>query len=212
MGGLSAFAVRGNFGRAPPGLPAACMTQADSDVTRLLEEARQGDPAAADRLARAVYDTLHRIAVGALRRERPGHTLQPTELVDEAFVRLVKHRDTSWESRSHFYGVAANVTRRILVDHVRRRARVKRDHGIQVTLDDRLSDEKNSSLDLVALDEALQELEKLAPRQGRVVEMRFFAGLDIDETAEVLGISRATVKRDWAFARAFLLEALSSSS
>ncbi len=189
-----------------------CMTQADPDVTRLLEEARQGLPDAPERLARAVYDTLHRIAVGALRRERDGHTMQPTELVDEAFVRLVKEREISWENRSHFYGAAATVTRRILVDHARRRARVKRDHGIQVTLDEALSDERTTSLDLVALDEALQELEALAPRQGRVVEMRFFAGLDIDETAEVLGISRATVKRDWAFARAFLLQELSTAS
>ena len=188
------------------------MTEVDPDVTRLLEEARQGKPDAPDALARAVYDTLHRIAVSALRRERDGHTLQPTELVNEAFVRLVKQQETSWESRSHFYGVAATVTRRILVDHARRRARVKRDHGVQVTLDDALSDERGTSLDLVALDGALRELEALAPRQGRVIEMRFFAGLDIDETAEVLGISRATVKRDWAFARAFLLQALSTSS
>ena len=192
------------------------MPQVDPDVTRLLEEARLGEPDAADRLARAVYDTLHRIAVGALRHERVGHTLQPTELVDEAFVRLVDHRGTTWESRSHFYGVAANVTRRILVDHARRRARVKRDYGLQVTLDERLhdvsSDASVTSLDLVALDAALQELETLAPRQGRVVELRYFAGLDIDETAELLGVSRATVKRDWSFARAFLLQALSTSS
>lgn len=187
------------------------MTQVEPDVTRLLEEARLGGSDAADRLARAVYDTLHRIAVGALRRERDGHTLQPTELVDEAFVRLVNHRATSWVSRSHFYAVAANVTRRILVDHARRRSRLKRDHGVQVTLDDSFGDDRGSSLDLVALDEALQELETLAPRQGRVVELRFFAGLDIDETAEVLGISRATVKRDWSFARAFLLQSLSAA-
>lgn len=192
------------------------MPQIDPDVTRLLEEARLGEPDAADRLARAVYATLHRIAVSALRRERAGHTMQPTELVDEAFVRLVDHRQTTWESRSHFYGVAANVTRRILVDHARRRARVKRDHGMQVTLDERLHDTSRdaggSTLDLVALDSALQELETLAPRQGRVVELRYFAGLDIDETAEILGVSRATVKRDWSFARAFLLQALSPAS
>ena len=188
------------------------MIQVDADVTRLLEDARHGVPGAADHLARAVYEALHRIAVGALRRERDGHTLQPTELVDEAFTRLLKQSETSWEDRAHFYGAAATVTRRILVDHARRRSRVKRNHGIQVTLDDALSDERGVSLDLVALDAALQELESLAPRQGRVVEMRFFAGLDIDRTAEVLGISRATVKRDWTFARAFLLQALSSPS
>ena len=123
------------------------MTLPEPDVTRLLEEARLGGSEAADRLARAVYDTLHRIAVGALRRERAGHTLQPTELVDEAFVRLVNHKDTSWESRSHFYGVAANVTRRILVDHARKRARVKRNHGVQVTLDDAVVPQDASGAD-----------------------------------------------------------------
>jgi len=187
------------------------MTDVDADVTRLLEEARLGIPDAAEHLARAVYATMHRIATSALRRERDGHTLQPTELVDEAFVRLVRVGETSWESRSHFYGAAATVTRRILVDHARHRGRVKRDHGIQVTLDESLSDDRGNALDLIALDDALIELETLAPRQGRVVEMRFFAGLDIDQTAEVLGISRATVKRDWAFARAFLLQALSDA-
>lgn len=187
------------------------MSDVNVDVTHLLEEARLGVPDAANRLARAVYDTMHRIAVGALRRERDGHTLQPTELVDEAFVRLVRERAMSWENRSHFYGAAATVTRRILVDHARRRGRLKRSHGVQVTLDEAISDERGTSLDLVALDTALQELETLAPRQGRVVELRFFAGLDIDQTAEVLGISRATVKRDWAFARAFLLQSLSTA-
>jgi RNA polymerase sigma-70 factor, ECF subfamily len=188
------------------------MDRNDHEVTQLLDLARQGVPDAADKLARAVFDTLHRIAENALRREAEGHTLQPTELVDEAFMRLVQQRDTTWQGRAHFYAAAATVTRRILVDHARRRARVKRDHGVQVTLDDALSDERGVSLDLVALDSALQELETLAPRQGRVVEMRFFAGLDIDRTAEVLGISPATVKRDWTFARAFLLQALSTSS
>jgi RNA polymerase sigma-70 factor (ECF subfamily) len=187
------------------------MTPAELDITQLLEDVRLGESEAADRLARAVYETLHRIATSALRRERAGHTLQPTELVDEAFVRLINHKSTTWENRSHFYGVAAGVIRRILVDHARRRSSVKRDHGIQVTLDDSLSEERVDSLDLVALDQALQELETLSPRQGRVVEMRFFAGLDIDQTAEVLSVSRATVKRDWAFARAFLLQALSAA-
>lgn len=187
----------------------------DADVTLLLEEVRQGVPHAADRLARVVYDTMHRIAERALRREQDGHTLQPTELVDEAFMRLVRQAETSWESRAHFYGAAATVTRRILVDHARARARVKRDHGVQVTLDDAFSDghgTETRALDLMALDSALQELEALSPRQGRVVEMRFFAGLDIDRTAEALGISPATVKRDWTFARAFLLQALSTGS
>ncbi len=188
------------------------MPPVEPDVTQLLEEVRLGETDAADRLARAVYGTLHRIAVSALRRERAGHTLQPTELVDEAFVRLVNHRRTTWENRSHFYGVAATIIRRILVDHARKRATVKRDRGVQVTLDDALQDERSDRLDLVALDQALEELEVLSPRQGRVVELRFFAGLDINETAEVLSVSSATVKRDWAFARAFLLQALTASS
>lgn len=187
------------------------MTDAELDVTQLLEEARLGEPEAAERLARAVFQTLHRIAESAMRRERAGHTLQPTELVDEAFVKLIQHKGTTWESRSHFYGVAANVIRRILVDHARRKGRAKRDRGVEITLDEALHDDRSSSLDLVALDEALQELETLSPRQGRVVEMRFFAGLGIDETAEVLSVSRATVKRDWAFARAFLLQSLTAS-
>lgn len=200
------------FGDLCAHLPPALMSHSETDVTRLLEDVRRGLPDAADQLARAVYDTLHRIAVSALRREQSGHTLQPTELVDEAFTVLLRQHSTSWEDRAHFYGAAATVTRRILVDHARHRMRVKRNHGVQVTLDDALSDERGATLDLVALDIALKELETLAPRQGRVVEMRFFAGLDVDRTAEVLGISRATVKRDWTFARAFLLQALSTSS
>lgn len=186
------------------------MHEDEPDVTRLLDDAKRGVPEAAEQLARAVYDTMYRIAENALRRERDGHTLQPTELVDEAFMRLHRQRETSWENRAHFYGAAATVTRRILVDHARHRSRVKRNHGVQITLDEALSDDGGTSLDLVALDTALRELETLAPRQGRVVEMRFFAGLDIDRTAEVLGISPATVKRDWTFARAFLLQALSA--
>ena len=182
----------------------------EHEVTQLLEELRSGDDGAADRLATLVYAQLHRIASGALRRERPDHTLQPTELADEAFIALVGNTQVNWQNRSHFYAVASRIIRRILVDHARRRHAVKRDHGVQVTLDDALSDDTNKSLDLIALDNALLELESLSPRQGRVVELRFFAGLGVDETAEVLEISTATVKRDWAFARAFLLDALAS--
>ncbi|MEO8620114.1 MAG: ECF-type sigma factor [bacterium] len=185
------------------------MSDGGDDVTRLLDELRRGDSGAADRLARVVYEHLHRIAENALRRENAGHTLQATELVDEAFVRLLGQQETTWENRSHFYAVAARIIRRILVDHVRRRRAIRRDHGIRVTLDNALSDEGTGTLDLIALDIALQELEALSPRQGRVVELRFFAGLDVDETAEVLSISQATVKRDWTFARAFLLQSLS---
>jgi len=183
----------------------------EHDVTRLLDELRQGTPGAADRRAGRVYQELHRIAVNALRREGVGHTLQPTELVDEAFVRLLGQRSTTWQNRSHFYSIAARAIRRILVDHARRRRSVKRDHGIRVTLDESLSEEGPDSLDLVALDIALQQLEDLSQRQARVVELRFFGGLDVDETAEVLEISPATVKRDWTFARAFLLQSLTAA-
>lgn len=187
------------------------MHEPEQDVTKLLDELRHGDPDAGDRLARVVYQQLHHIAVNALRRERGGHTLQPTELVDEAFVRLIGQRHTTWENRSHFYAVAGRIIRRILVDHARRKRSVKRDHGVQVTLDDALSDGHVASLDMIALDDALRELESLSPRQGQVVELRFFAGLDVVETAEALSISPATVKRDWMFARAFLLDALAPS-
>ncbi len=192
-------------------LPPRAMSDDGQEVTRLLDELRRGESGAEDRLARVVYDHLHRIAENALRREGSGHTLQATELVDEAFVRLVGQQQTSWENRSHFYAVAARIIRRILVDHARRRRTMKRDHGVRVTLDDALSDEHTGTLDLIALDIALQELETLSPRQGRVVELRFFAGLGVDETAEVLSISQKTVKRDWTFARAFLLQSLSST-
>lgn len=190
-------------------------SEGDQDVTRLLDELRRGDAGAADRLARVVYDHLHRIAENALRRERGVHTLQATELVDEAFVRLVGEREVAWQNRSHFYAVASRVIRRILVDHARRRRTVKRDHGVRVTLDGpaldgAAGDDGVRSLDLIALDDALRELEALSPRQGRVVELRFFAGLEIEEIAESLSISPATVKRDWTFARAFLLQALTS--
>jgi RNA polymerase sigma-70 factor, ECF subfamily len=182
----------------------------EHQVTRLLDELQKGSEGAADRLASIVYAQLHRIASSALRRERNDHTLQPTELVDEAFVALLGQTRVNWQNRSHFYGVASQVIRRILVDHARRKQAIRRDHGVQVTFDDALSDERGDSLDLIALDDALRELETLSPRQGRVVELRFFAGLDVDETAEVLDISTATVKRDWAFARAFLIQALAA--
>jgi RNA polymerase sigma factor (TIGR02999 family) len=188
------------------------MSHGEPDVTALLDALRSGAPDAPDRLARVVFEQLHHIATRALRREADGHTLQATELVDEALVRLLGQQAISWVDRAHFYAVAATIIRRILVDHVRRRRSRKRDHGVQVTLDDALANEAGHPLDLIALDTALQELETLSPRQGRVVELRYFAGLDIDETAEVLGVSSATVRRDWTFARAFLLQALSSSS
>ncbi|CAN5878836.1 sigma-70 family RNA polymerase sigma factor [soil metagenome] len=174
-------------------------------VTGLLADMQRGEPDAADRLAACVYDELHRIAESAMRREAPGHTLRPTELVGEAFMRLVGQHSTDWQNRAHFYAVAATTIRRILVDHARARRTQKRDFGVQVTLDESIGAPAHAGIDMIALDEALRRLESVAPRQARVVELRFFGGLDIEETAASLGVSAATVKRDWAFARAFLL-------
>jgi RNA polymerase sigma factor (TIGR02999 family) len=184
---------------------------ADDDITELLNQARQGQEAAAERLAVRVYDELHRIAENAMRREDPGHTLQPTELVDEAFLRLVGHRNLTWQNRNQFYALAATTIRRILVDHARARRRAKRDHGLRVTFDEAVAVVPPDSLDLIALDEALEQLGAASPRQARVVELRFFGGLEVEEVAEVMTVSPATVKRDWNFARAFLLRSLGSA-
>jgi len=177
-----------------------------SDITALLEDVQHGVPGVANQLAARVYDELHR----AMRRERPDHTLQPTLLVSEAFLRLTGERNTTWQNRAQFYAVAAQVIRRILVDHARARQRVKRDFGLRVTLDESVAENPERSLDLLALDDALGMLEAVAPRQARIVELRYFAGLEIDETAHALDISPATVKRDWTFARAFLLREMQS--
>ncbi|MEO7366828.1 MAG: sigma-70 family RNA polymerase sigma factor, partial [Gemmatimonadaceae bacterium] len=182
------------------------------EITAILDEVQNGVPGAADRLALAVFADLHRIAQVAMRRESDGHTLQPTELVDEAFVRLIGQSQVSWQNRAQFFAVASRTIRRILVDHARHNRRQKRDHGVRVTLDESISEAPDRSVDLVALDDALERLEAAAPRQARVVEMRFFGGLEVEETAHALGISPATVKRDWTFARAFLLSSLQASA
>jgi RNA polymerase sigma factor (TIGR02999 family) len=184
--------------------------QDDHEVTRLLDDLNRGLPGAADRLAAVIYAELHRLAEYALRRESAGHTLQPTELVHEAFSRLVDQRGVEWKNRSQFFGIASQAIRRILIDHARRRRAAKRDHGVRVTLTDVAGDAASDPLDLIALDDALTRLEILDPRPARVVELRFFAGLEVEEVATALGISPATVKRDWTFARAFLLRVLQS--
>jgi RNA polymerase sigma-70 factor, ECF subfamily len=182
------------------------------EVTRLLNELQQGQPEAGREVIRHVYDELHALATSYMRSERADHTLQATALVNEAYLRLVNQRAVSWQSRSHFFGIAAQAMRRILVDHARRHRAAKRESALQVTLHDDIPHESQRSLDLVALDEALVRLGELDERQARVVELRFFAGLDLDETAQVLGISRATVKRDWTFAKAWLERELSGPS
>lgn len=185
---------------------------APSDVTLLLQRLGGGDAGVADELARLVYAELHRIADRAMRSERPDHTLQPTLLVNEAFVRLVGQREAHWHNRAQFYAMAAQSIRRILVDHARARRRLKRDFGVRITLDHSLpgvsQQPVDEAMDLLAVDEALGRLGAVAPRQASVVELRYFGGLATEEIASALDIAPATVKRDWTFARAFLLREL----
>jgi RNA polymerase sigma factor (TIGR02999 family) len=176
-----------------------------ADVTRLLVLWTDGNQQAMEQLLPVVYDELRKLARRYLKRERPGHTLQSTALVHEAYLRMVDQRDISWQGRAHFFGIAAQMMRRILVDHARSRDAAKRGAGAcKLTLDEGLLAPAERDINLVALDEALETLAKLDPQQGRIVELRFFAGLSIEDTAEVLKISPATVKRDWAMAKAFL--------
>jgi RNA polymerase sigma factor (TIGR02999 family) len=179
------------------------------DVTRLLVAWSQGDEGALDTLLPLVYAELREMAHRYLGRERRDHTLQPTAVVHEAFLRLVKQRRVDWKNRSHFFAVAAQSMRRILVDHARARAADKRGGGqTLIALDAAPSGETPRTVDLIALDDALGRLEKLDRAKASVVEMRFFGGLTIDETAEALGASPSTVKRDWTLARAFLYREL----
>lgn len=194
--------------KEPRQTAARLLNPPEQNVTALLQDLQQGVPGAADRLVPLVYAELHRIAEAAMRRESSGHTLQPTLLVDEAFMRLIGQERSPWQNRAQFFALAAQTIRRILVDHARARRRLKRDHGMRVTLSEDVAEAPDRSLDLLTLDDALSQLEALSPRQARVVEMRYFAGLEIEETAEALGVAPATVKRDWTFARAFLLRAL----
>jgi RNA polymerase sigma factor (TIGR02999 family) len=151
-----------------------------------------------------VYQELHQIAHRYLRKERPGHTLQSTALVHEAFIRLVKQSGATFENRAHFFAISAGLMRQILVEYARRRATAKRDGGKRLDVEAAVLQAKSPSVDVVALDDALKELAELDPQQSRVVEMRFFGGLSIEETARVLAISPATVKRDWVTAKVWL--------
>jgi len=176
------------------------------EVTALLKEWSAGDRGALERLMPLVYGELRQLAASHLRAERGDHTLQPTALVHEAYIRLVGQRSVSWANRAHFFGIAARMMRRVLVDHARRRLAAKRSPGtLYVDLGEEVSASAEDRVpELLALDRALNELERLDPRQARVVELRFFAGLSVDETAEVAGVSSATAKREWRTARAFL--------
>ena len=182
-----------------------------SDVTELLLASQEGTPGAVDRLMPLVYTELKALAAGYLRAERAEHTLQTTGLVHEAYLRLVDQRRTTWQKRAHFFGIAAQAMRRLLVDHARRRRAHKRDAGRLVTLDDNLAGPAADADELLAVDAALERLRGLDPRQAQLVELRYFAGLTIEQTAEALQISPATVKRDWLSAKAWLQRELTAS-
>jgi RNA polymerase sigma-70 factor (ECF subfamily) len=181
------------------------MSTQPGEVTRLLFELRQGDRDAEARLIPLVYRELRSLAARYLRAERVGHTLQPTALVHEAYLRLTAMKSVNWQDRCHFFAVAAQVMRRILVDHARARQAVKRGRSYApIQLDDSLLAADQKSNELIALDDALNRLAVHDPRQSKIVELRFFGGLSEEETAVVLGISERTVKRDWRVAKAWL--------
>lgn len=175
------------------------------DITRLLHRVSANGGEGVDELLEVVYAELRRQAARYLRRERKNHTLQPTALVNEAFMKLIDQRNVQWQNRAHFFGIAAQAMRRIVIDHARARQRVKRG-GVQqaVTLDEAMIASESRSIDVLALDEALSRLAALDPRQAKIVELRYFAGLSVEETAEVTGLSPTTIKREWAMARAWL--------
>ena len=185
--------------------------QPPENITQLLIEWSKGDQKALDKLMPLVYSELRRLAGNYLRRERPGHTLQPTALVNEAYLKLIDQKSARWQNRAQFYGVAAQLMRRILVDHARQHQAAKRggsdQQRLSITSAGQLGAEQLASkpaIDLLALHEGLEELAVIDPQQSRIVELKFFGGLSIEETAEVLGIGHATVERDWKMARAWL--------
>ena len=184
----------------------------DLDVTGLLRAWSAGDSVAGERVIASVYAELRRQAARCLRRERRDHTLRPTALVHEAYLRLAAQHD-AWANRAQFFAVAASMMRRILVDHARRRAASKRDGCLtRVTLDDRVATQPAADVDLLALEQALDELGTLDAGKARLVELRFFAGLSLDETAELLGTSAATVSREWRMARSWLFARLGGAA
>jgi RNA polymerase sigma factor (TIGR02999 family) len=182
------------------------------EITQLLVAWNNGDAAALEQLTPLVHAELHRLAKRYMAGERQGHILQTTALVNEAFLRLIDWQNVEWRNRAHFFGLAARIMRRILVDFARARHREKRRGGeIQVSLSEAVNVAQERSADLVALDDALQTLEKMEPRQARVVELRFFAGLSLEETAEALNVSLSTVRRDWSLVEAWLYRELNKA-
>jgi RNA polymerase sigma factor (TIGR02999 family) len=186
----------------PPGPPAR------ERIARALEAGAGQDPAARDALVMVVYDELHRLAHHYMRNERPGHTLQTTALVNEAYLRLVDAEGIEWRDRAHFFAIAATMMRRILVDHARAHARDKRGGGVVMTSLDEDVAAPSRDVDVIALDEALERLGRIDQRQARLVELRYFAGLTIEEAAQTLDVSGGTLKREWAIAKAWLYREL----
>jgi RNA polymerase sigma-70 factor (ECF subfamily) len=185
------------------------MSEADAagpNITQMLREWGDGKTEAVDELLPMIYSELHRQAAGFLRRERANHSLQTTELVHEAYLKLVDQRNVDWKCRGHFFAIAATAMRRILVDHAKKRHRAKRGGSEEdIPLEEVLiAAAENTNVDLIALDEALSRLAKFDPQQERIVELRYFAGLSLEDTADAIGISRATAARDWQAAKAWL--------
>jgi RNA polymerase sigma factor (TIGR02999 family) len=187
------------------------MTSSPDSITKLLIEWRDGDETALNRLIPLVYEELHRMAHRHMRRERQEHTLQTTALINEAYLRLVDHKGMRWQNRAHFYGVAAQAMRRVLVDEARNHNTNKRKHD-RVNLDDAVLVLPKQAPDLVALDEALNDLAALDPRKSEVVVMKYFGGMKDKEIAEALGVSTATITREWSSAKLWLLKAMSRQS
>lgn len=183
------------------------------EITRILNEISAGDSTAVNRLMPLVYDELRSLARRYMNRESAGHTLQPTALVNEAYLKLVNQDKVDWHGRTHFFAVGATTMRRILVDHARRRGRQKHGGGFKrVTLDESLAVSPGKDEDILAVDDALERLEEIDPQQAKIVELRFFGGLKVDEVAEVLGVSKRKVEAEWTVIRAWLRRELSNCS
>ena len=182
-----------------------------TDITDLLLRWNSGDKSAFDHITTVVYDELRRLASALLTRERAGHTLSATALVHEAYLRLVDQNRVQWQNRAHFFAISARLMRRILVDHARQRGAAKRGGGNKVALEDAGVLAAQPELDVLALNQALEKLARLDPQQGRIVELRFFGGLTEEEIADILGVAPITVKREWAAAKAWLKQELSTS-
>jgi RNA polymerase sigma factor (TIGR02999 family) len=188
------------------------MDKTPNEITEQLIAWSKGDATALDKLIPVVYQELRRMADQYLRREDLSHSLQPTALVHEAYLRLIDQTKVQWQNRAHFFGVAAQMMRRILIDHAKTKHRLKRGGtAIKVSLDENVNVSEERSAELIALDDALQELAQMDERKSRIVELRYFGGLSVDETAEVLGVSNKTVMRDWNFAKAWLYQQLTET-